>query len=144
MTVICWDGTTLAADSSLTLAGVRFSCEKIERFPDGSLFGAAGDGDDGLRLADFLKKGGKGRKPKCDTVHALHILTDGRVHLYALSARPERITSPFAAIGTGSKFAMAIMWAGGDAAKACEAAIALDKSCSAPVQTLQPCKQPLG
>ena len=92
--------------------------------------------------ADFIRKGGTGRRPKCESVYALHILPDGTVNLYSGSAWPDRITSPFVAIGSGCKYAMAVMWAGFDSARACEAAIALDKSCSAPVVTLQPSKQP--
>lgn len=142
MTVVAWDGKTLAADSAVTVGGMRLACEKIERFPDGSLYGAAGDGDETVKLADFIRKGGTGRRPKCESVYALHILPDGTVNLYSGSAWPDRITSPFVAIGSGCKYAMAVMWAGFDSARACEAAIALDKSCSAPVVTLQHSKQP--
>lgn len=137
MTVICWDGHTLAADSALTVAGVRLSCEKLQRFPDGSLYGAAGDGDDPARLAKYLKAGSIGRKPRCISVQALHILPDGKVDLYNGSTEPERLTSPYAALGADNKYAMAILWNGGDAIRACEAAIALGRHCTAPVTSLR-------
>lgn len=136
MTCIAWDGTTLAADSSVTIHGMKLTCDKLERMPDGSIYGAAGDGEDTLKLGEWLRKGGKGRRPKCDSVQALHIKSDGKIHLYVGSSRPEVVTSAFAAVGSGAKYAMAIMWDGGTAIKACEAAIALDKSCAGPITSL--------
>lgn len=50
MTVIAWDGTTLAADRMCSIGGTRFEVTKI-RQQDGVLFALAGDG---TRLEQLL------------------------------------------------------------------------------------------
>lgn len=47
MSVIVWDGETLAADRQATCAGLRYTAQKIGRLEDGSLLAWTGQQDTG-------------------------------------------------------------------------------------------------
>lgn len=133
MTVIAWDGTTLAADRAAGDGWMKCgSTIKIERVND-CLVGCAGSSADGHELVAWFRNG-----PAVDTfpsglrgkesVKMLVITPDKRVLVYDNSPYPtEYCDSPDGigkrqAIGSGREAAMAAMLAGCGARRAVEIA----------------------
>lgn len=135
MTVIAWDGETLAADSQLNFGNTRLTCEKLYRLPDGSIVGLAGTAAKCTRLLRFMR--GEGPAPKrLMGCHAIRVSADG-VYLYAETTEPERLTSRRIAIGCGGDFAAGAMAAGKSAAEAVALTIENDTQCGPPVVTMR-------
>lgn len=135
MTVIAWDGTTLAADSQLNYGTTRLQCDKIFRLPDGGIVGLAGPAAKCSRLLRYMREEGPPPK-RLQACHAIRVGHDG-VFLYAESTEPERITSSVIAIGCGGDFAMGAMRAGKSAEEAVALTIEHDSQCGPPVVTLR-------
>jgi|AraplaDrversion2_2_1032049.scaffolds.fasta_scaffold00773_51 ATP-dependent protease HslVU (ClpYQ) peptidase subunit len=141
MTIIAWDGKTLAADKRGTVAGMGYAVTKIHRLPDGLVAFSGG----GAHAAELLNWFHGSRNP--DTyprrdddsgAGALHIDAQGRVFMYsAANPFPERIESPYFARGSGRDYAMAAMHLGCDARRAVEVACAFDIGCGHGIDTLE-------
>lgn len=141
MTVIAWDGKTLAADKRATNGTSISSITKIYCVDD-FLVGISG----GMSLgAHFLAWVKEGRKPdkfpgelkdKDDWVPALVIEPDGKILKYERTAYPMVIEDKFHAIGCGRDYAMAAMLLGKSAKEAVKVASQLDSSCGNGVDTL--------
>lgn len=134
MTVIAWDGETLAADKQSTNAGMRRAVTKVRRI-NGSLCAFAGDAAFGMEMLAWLEQGAKpGELPSCqrsdDWVSVLVITPEKRILKYERSAYPIDFSeSKFFAMGAGRDFAMAAMHLGCDATKAVEVASVFECSC---------------
>jgi ATP-dependent protease HslVU (ClpYQ) peptidase subunit len=139
MTVIAWDGKTLAADKQSTFCGLPRTTTKIHRAKDGSLLGAAGETamcaalrawyDAGAVTADF--------PDKSNTSHLLVIRPDGQVYLYDGHAVPIHLEDPFTALGSGRDYAMAALHLGKTAAEAVQVACVFDAWCGNGIDTLE-------
>lgn len=137
MTVIAYDGHTLAADSQLNYGTTRLKCDKLFELPDGGIVGLAGSAAKCSRLLRYMREGGPIPKRLLNT-HAIRVNADGTVDLYAESIEPERITSRVIAIGCGGDFAMGCMVSGKTSAEAVALTIEHDSQCGPPVVTLRP------
>lgn len=133
MTVIAWDGKTLAADKRGTVAGMAYTVTKIHRLPDGLVAFSGGGAHASELLNWFFGARDPATYPRCDDdggAGALHINMDGSLFMYsAANPFPERIESPFFARGSGRDYAMAALHLGHDARRAVEVACALDICC---------------
>lgn len=141
MTVIAWDGKTLAADRRSTHCGYASTATKIHRVP-GGIVGFSGGGAHSSALLEWFKGGRQGEYPKAiDEEHGAGstFITDAGVILaYAWhSQSPETIEDKFFARGAGRDYALAAMYLGHDARKAVEVACALEVSCGNGVDTLE-------
>lgn len=125
MTVICWDGVTLAADTLMTDGSDKFDTIKIFRLKDGRLFGGAGHAGYAARILEWL---GNGSKPKERPDFAMFpkgsfegLLIDGS-DCFMLDGylAPIPVTSKWAAIGSGASHALTLMAAGYTAPAAVE------------------------
>lgn len=141
MTVIAWDGRTLAADKRGTVAGMAYPVTKIHRVR-GELVGFSGSGTHASELLEWIKGA---RRPEdyprrqCDDDAAGMLVIDAkrRILMYSpVTPYPEIIESPFYARGAGRDYAMAAMHLGCDARRAVEVACAFDVSCGNGVDTL--------
>jgi hypothetical protein len=141
MTVIAFDGKTLAADKLATSGGMKMTVTKLFR-ARGCLIAASGDFD---RINESVAWFAAGADPakmppyardNNDYVGLLVIDKDGSILKYERSAVPFKIESPFIAIGSGREYAMAAMHLGKSAAKAVEVACALDANCGNGVDTM--------
>jgi hypothetical protein len=104
--------------------------KKILRFPDGALYGAAGDSDD-RKLVDMITAAGGGfpssaqlRALKAD-IQALFVSVDGRVWLLNTGKEDYGVTPierEFCAIGSGANFAIGALRSGKTAREAVEIA----------------------
>ncbi|MCA7945571.1 hypothetical protein [Burkholderia vietnamiensis] len=142
MTVVAWDGKTLAADKRGDAGGLQRTTTKIFRF-DGGLFGSAGSASRGAELFAWICAGANP-----DTVPAFQlsleeyqsamvVRSDGTVWLYGCSGHPFRMEDQFHAIGSGRDFAIAAMHLGRTAAQAVEVATLFETGCGNGIDTLE-------
>lgn len=141
MTIIAWDGKTLAADKAATNCGYLRTVTKIYRVPSG-LVGFAGDGSRAFALLQWFRDGCDPAKYPAfqasdDAVGCLHIGLDGRASGYSHTPFPEFHEDRFDAIGSGRDYALAAMYLGHSAERAVEVAVALDNGCGNGIDTLE-------
>lgn len=147
MTIVAWDGKTLASDSRLTADDAAWACCKKIKKVDGWLIGAAGNWD---MLTHFLAK----FNPECiannkayapinpapskGDFEALAISPKGKVYFVEDSGVFGVIqTEGFIAIGSGGIPAMVAMSCGKDAVEAVKVAIKYGRGCGGKVHTLK-------
>lgn len=142
MTVIAWDGNTLAADKQSTNVGHPSIVTKIYRVQDG-LIGLAGNAAHAMALLHWFRGD---RNPQAwpkpwhhdEVASVLHISTDGKISKYDGNAGPipEVIESRFTAMGHGRDYALAIMHIGYGAEAAVLVASDLDVNCGMGIDSL--------
>jgi ATP-dependent protease HslVU (ClpYQ) peptidase subunit len=141
MTVICWDGKTLAADRMMEMNGGKFPVTKIRRLADGTLIGLAGDIPRAMQLAQWIESGcpaGQLAAVQGDMyARRLHINSAGQAVLYANNDEPIIVERPFMAIGSGQDYAITAMFLGHGAPQAVAIATELCASCGMGIDTLE-------
>lgn len=141
MTVIAWDGKTLAADKLASNGGMKCEVTKIFRI-NGCLVGGAGEVPFILEMIEWIRNGRivadypVSQRSKDDWQPLLVIEKDGTPSLYERTPYPVRYEHKHVAIGSGREYARAAMHLGYDAARAVDTAIALDGDCGAGIDTL--------
>lgn len=143
MTVIAWDGRTLAADKQATVAGMVSTATKIHRLDDG-LVAFSGSGAHAAELLHWFKSERRPesyprRDPDSDSgAGSLFITRSGQVLMYSQSSPfPELVEDKFFARGAGRDYAMAAMHLGCDARRAVEVACMFDVSCGMGIDILE-------
>lgn len=138
MTVIAWDGKTLAADRKMEMGGGQFPVRKIQRH-EGLLIGSAGDLARAYEMVNWCLKGRQSGKlpPPVDGAYArlLVIQHDGPL-IYANNEFPIDILLPYAAIGSGQDYAITAMHLGKTAKESVEVACQLCAGCGLGIDTL--------
>jgi hypothetical protein len=142
MTVIAWDGKTLAADKLCVNGGLRGTVTKIFRAGD-CLVGGSGDFSFVLAMVDWVQKGRDpaafpaDQRNKDNWQPMLVIEADGTPSLYDQTPFPIRQEQAYIAIGSGRDFAMAAMYLRKTAVEAVEVAIALNSGCGNGIDELR-------
>lgn len=137
MTVIAWDGHTLAADKQSNFGDSVLTTTKIERIGE-LLVGAAGHTGQCRAARAWVRNGRKADEFKgLDDVHLLVIEPDGRTLLYDESPHPIVLADRCVAIGSAMGEAMVAMACGKCAREAVELAIRFNTSCGNGVDTLE-------
>lgn len=140
MTVVAWDGTTLAADRRGTASGLAFGIQKIWRLDENRLVGVSGHYARAVEIVEWLRTGGAAADfPKVDGeqwVGVLVVHRDGRIEKYEDRGTPWVIQEPYHAIGSGRDYAMATMYLGHEAEEAVRVASALCVDCGNGIDTL--------
>ena len=142
MTVIAWDGKTLAADKRATFGTLIRTTTKIFRVGD-ALAGYCGDAAFGEEMIAWLKRGAEpadfpaSNRDKDDWAPMLVIRKGAPVARYERSPYPVLFEDETFAIGCGRDFAIAAMHLGKNAREAVEVAIALDSGCGNGIDTLE-------
>lgn len=137
MTVIVWDGKTLAADRE---AGTQYiKCTrttKIQRLADGRLMGLAGDAALARELAEWVKAGAEPsafpaecRPGRANSARAMVITVSGQVLVYEAGPYPIHFGDGKHAIGAGTDAAFAVMALGHDAETAVRIASEVCNGC---------------
>lgn len=148
MTVVCWDGTTLAADKRMTYGGHFNTVTKIVRvgrYIAGFSGAPQGIGafvrwvEDGEDPAKFPVSTEDDRK-----LYVLAVRSDGAVLKFENSPHPIQIEDRTAAAGSGRDYARAAMHLGCNAAEAVAVACRFDESCGNGVDTLTLSETPHG
>jgi ATP-dependent protease HslVU (ClpYQ) peptidase subunit len=141
MTVICWDGETLAADKQSTNCGFGSKVTKIFRVPGGLVAFCGNEGHAMALLAWFRA----GRDPETwprkggdDSASAVFVTSEG-LFVYSGDDGPycARRENEFFALGAGRDYALAAMHLGKTAREAVEVACALDITCGQGIDTLE-------
>lgn len=133
MTVIAWDGRTLAADKMACSAGFGYTVTKLHRLRDGSLVALSGDCDHALALLAWLNAA---QNPaaypdaqKDSDTSAFVVRPDGSCWSYGKTAYPQRVEDRLYAMGHGRDFALAALHCGLSAREAVELTCRLDVFC---------------
>lgn len=141
MTVIAWDGKTLAADKRSTYGGMICTVTKIQKV-NGLLVGGAGEASFIGAMLEWIKGGRvtaefpSAQASKDDWQTVLVIELDGSTSLYERTPYPIRYEQPHIAIGSGREYARAAMALGYDSVRAVETAMLLDTGCGNGIDTL--------
>lgn len=141
MTIIAWDGKTLAADKRVNFGGMLLTTTKIRRIGN-MLVGYAGNADFGEQMLAWIREGmdpekfPEGQRNKDDWSGVIAISPGGYIRRYERTPYPIVFEDPFVAIGSGRDFAMAAMHLGHDARKAVEVACALNADCGGGIDVL--------
>lgn len=140
MTVIAWDGKTLAADKRATKYGLIYTVTKIFRVGD-RLIGISGDATRGSELVHWIKCGldlatYPQLQDKDNRAHIVSIERNGRIKLYESTAHPYVVEDQRWAEGEGRDFALAAMHLGMNAREAVEFTCRFISCCGNGVDTL--------
>lgn len=140
MTVVCWDGTTLAADRRATMGGHTFPITKIFRIRD-VLVGFSGAADRIGSFRRWVEFGCDDRSyppnPENDCVVMVMLHRDGRIERYEDQPFPIVVEDTVHATGSGRDYARAAMHLGCDAQKAVEVACLFDENCGNGIDVLR-------
>lgn len=142
MTVIVWDGKTLAADKQATNNGHASAVTKIHRIGE-SLIGFSGDACFARAMLQWAKNGFNPatfpahQASEDDYVGFLLIEPGGRLLKYERTAYPIEIEEKTHAMGSGRDYALAALYLGKTAREAVEVACALDINCGKGIDTLE-------
>lgn len=140
MTIVAWDGKTLAADKQAGYGnGVRV-VTKIFKHGD-RLFGLAGDGGLAQEVMAWVLAGANPDKYPAaqrdkDNFTNVLVISKYKVIEYARSPIPTLYEDIFLATGCGRDFAIAAMYLGKTAKEAVEIACRFDSACGMGVDTL--------
>ncbi len=145
MTVIAWDGQTLAADRQWTRGDAKTYGTKIYKIGD-SLYGFTGDADRCRVIREFFVNRSVGRcqmwpdfQKSDEYVITMEIKIQDFVYVayvYDRSTLPNRVEAKYHAIGCGGTAALAAMHTGASAGQAVLAAIHHADGCGGTVDTL--------
>lgn len=144
MTVIAWDGRTLAADKQATAGNMKRTATKILRVTDGlvALSGDAAHAHAHAVLGWFqgVRDPRDFPREQCPDKagHVTYFTRDG-VFLYDGTGHGyrEKIDCSFIAFGCGRDYAMAAMYLGCDARRAVEVACEFDAFCGMGIDVLE-------
>lgn len=144
MTVIVYRNGVMASDSVVSCGGVQVSpVRKVVRTEDGRLWGLAGVYSEVCNFITWLDGGMVGDMPMpserdgCSTYSVLCSWPDGRLRQLEHGGWEELDMLPYAALGSGAAVALGALWAGADAWRSVEAAIAHQAGIGGGVQAVQ-------
>jgi len=134
MTVIVATRDAMYSDSMCSVGDTSYPCEKIFRFRD-ELVGTAGN----VRsIEKFMRwyKGGRSKmlELEADDQFAIMVLNKRGIFVYIDCSMEDRVTRDFHSVGSGSREALAAMFAGADPKRAIEIACKVNNWCDTPVQ----------
>jgi hypothetical protein len=142
MTVIVWDGKTLAADKLAVQGDLKRTVTKIRRLR-GHLVGVSGDWDRGQELLHWFVEGAdpskypEFQKTDNDFVGMMAVRPDGCVIKFERSPYPmEYPEEKWYCIGSGRDFAYGALWMGANAKVAVQVAMSFASSCGMGIDTL--------
>lgn len=140
MTVIAWDGKTLAADKRACTNGSYYTTTKIFRVDADRMAGFAGNPGRVAAFLEWLRAGAALKdfppNPKEDSVWVLVVHRDGTIHKYQHDAGAIAVEDGRYAIGSGEAVARAAMYLGQCARGAVEITCLFDESCGNGTDTL--------
>jgi hypothetical protein len=145
-TTIACDGQTMAADSQITVNGVRkHSISSKISIINGAVIGCAGLLTDCMKFKLWWNLNApvsgtglpaeKADRPKFKSLSALVALQDGSLWLYEEKCLPQRVMAPYA-VGSGSPYALMQMLNGKTATDAVAVACQEDLFSGLPVVTV--------
>lgn len=140
MTVIAWDGKTIAADRQVTTNDMRSSTTKLRRLPSGEVIASTGDVCLGRTLMDWYEGGADpAAYPKFQNEEWARLIVVGANGLRYFERYPAAVLceDQYIAFGSGRDFAMGAMAMGADARRAVEVASQFSTGCGLGCDTMQ-------
>lgn len=133
MTVVAWDGKTLAADKRAVNNGLARTVTKIRKIGP-LLVGVAGDCTCGLEMFKWIEHGRDPAKFPAKQLDkeewaTVLVIEGGQVRVYERSPEPMTFEGEHFACGSGRDFAIAAMHLGKSAAEAVAVACLFETSC---------------
>ena len=132
MTVLVYDGKTLAADKQATNGGLKRTVTKVFRVGDLAV-GFSGDYGQAMEMLDWVRSGRKVEafpaSQRGDDWCSTLVIDGGRILVYEKSPYPLVIEDPVFASGSGRGFAVAAMYCGLDARRAVAVACQFETGC---------------
>lgn len=141
MSVVAWDGTTLAADRMANNQGLCYAANKVSRLDDGTLLAITGyQGSANAMIAWYVAGADPETFPKWQDdkdkwSRLIVVNTRGECFWYEQYPYPTPLLNPPMAWGAGQDFALGAMLAGTDARRAVEIANELCDSCGLGVES---------
>lgn len=140
MTVIAWDGKTLAADRQATANGVLHQITKIRKITKGRkkgwLIANAGSAATGGLLMDWFESGAEPKHFPYEyqtkdgyAATLIAISPDGLIHKYEHLPLPIIFEDEFYADGSGKEMALGAMAMGADAVTAIQVVCSMETEC---------------
>lgn len=141
MTVIAWDGKTLAADKRVTYSGLHRTVTKIFRVRD-ALVAVSGNGALAETMLQWYRDGCDVEKFPAmqrdkDEWIGMLVVNRAGVFSYERTPHPLKLEDTTAAMGSGRDYAIAAMHCGKTAREAVEIACIFDISCGNGIDTLE-------
>lgn len=140
MTVVAWDGKTLAADRMSCAVGYGYTVTKVHRLKDGGLVAFSGDGDHAMALLHWLNGDRAAANypaaQKDNDTSAFVVYPDGSKLSYGKTPHPQRVECERYAMGHGRDFALMAMRLGKTAREAVELTCEMDVYCGNGVDAL--------
>ena len=142
MTVIAWDGKSIAADKRATNYGLHRKTTKLRKLSNGQVIAWVGDQDCGMALSKWYDEGANPDKwPKFQGEKerwAQLIVAHGhRCWQYEREPFAVLVEDPFSAWGSGRDYALAAMLLGKSAKEAVEIASLFDTGCGDGVDVIE-------
>src|SRR6187551_204445 len=131
MSVIAWDGYTLAADRRMLSGSLIRSCTKIWRYKK-NLIAMVGEPDCGAEMIEWFKKGAKPEEfpeKAREDISNLIVINHKGIFQYGCGPFPMMLEDKKAAWGTGREYAEAAMYLGQDAYQAVMVACQFQSDC---------------
>lgn len=140
MTVIAYRDGILAADKLTQTGSMKATVTKIYQIGD-AMVGVSGTLTLALEMIEWLRAGAAmDRLPDFqktqEDYQPLMMVRDRKIWVYEQGGTPFHVESPYYAIGSGSRYAMAAMWCGKTAIEAVTCASELDTGCGMGVDWL--------
>lgn len=135
MSVVAWDGKTLAADRAASCAGLVFPSRKIWRLDCGTVVATTGAAEVGLALLRWFKEGRKRelwpaiQSDKEQWSRLIFATPEGNCYWYEMLPEKQTVESDFDAWGAGRDFALGALAMGADARTAVRVASQFSDSC---------------
>lgn len=143
MTVIAWDGKTLAADKRSISGGLISIVTKIFKVPSG-LVAVSGDYGCAMAMLNWFKNEDQrpelfpecNKNPDKDYCHSILINKQREIWEFETNPFPFQLEQPYYAMGSGRDFALAAMHLGLDSKRAIEVAVRFQSDCGSGIDTL--------
>ena len=134
MSVIAWDGKTLASDKKSIRGDVLQKVTKIVQLPDGTVLAWCGQHEQGLRLRQWYADGAIAENrpvfaDKDEWTRMIVAKPDGSVCMYEQEPVAQYVEEPFQAWGSGAEYALGAMAMGANARQAVEIAGRFSATC---------------
>lgn len=138
MSVVAWDGKTLAADKRLMQGDLGTIGSKITKLDSGEILAWAGEAGGGLALVHWFVSGRRKEdwpdRQKTDDWTRLIVVDKTGVYSYEHEPLPQTVLAPFVAWGSGRDCALGAMAMGADAIVAVRVASQFIVSCGGGVE----------
>ena len=141
MSIVVWDGKTIAADRIATSGSLKIRSSKIRRLSNGDIVAWTGSASGGIAMANWWESGADPNtfppSQKTDDWSRLIVVSKGKV--FSFEQVPVKIPemNPFMAWGSGQDFAMGAMAYGASAVEAIKVASRLCTTCGMGVESFR-------